>query len=106
MISRFELWVRGCEINSTKIYPLEGSGDTALYKCWNEYLSGHRAYNTTPVFIGWIEGKEVCATTDYLSALACWKSARRATAHERRNDDAPGDQKAGRGQLLHKRRAE
>ena len=69
----FECWLKGCEINGTKIYPLEGQHDTALYKCWKDYIAGHREYHETPVYIGWVNGKEVCATTDYREALHSWK---------------------------------
>lgn len=70
----FECWVKGCEINGTKIYPLEGSGETALYKCWKEYMLQHREYAESPVYIGWVDGKEVCATTDYQEALTVWQN--------------------------------
>lgn len=79
-MSNFELWVKGCETNNTNIYPIEGSEKTALYKCWNEYLCEHREYNTTPVYIGWVNGVKVCATTNYQSALTCWKRNSHGTA--------------------------
>ena len=31
-MSIFDLWVKGCEINKTLLYRLEGNGNTALYK--------------------------------------------------------------------------
>ena len=72
-MTTFECWLNGCEINKTIIYPLEGSGDTALYKCWRTYTSGNREYSTSAVYIGWVDGKQVCAMMDYLPALRCWK---------------------------------
>ena len=72
-MSNFEIWVKGCEINGSNIYPLEGLGENALYKCWKEYSCNHREYYETPVYIGWVAGKEVCATTNYLEALHSWQ---------------------------------
>ena len=87
----FGLWLKGCEINGTKIYPLEGTKDTALYKCWKDYIGGNREYHETPVFIGWVDGKEVCATTNYQEALCCWrehaKNRNRGKAMHRLNID-------------------
>ena len=73
-MTNFEIWVKGCEINGTKIYNLEGSGETALYKCWKEYIVQHREYTETPVYIGWVDGKQVVAVTDYLQALRVWQN--------------------------------
>jgi len=42
----FDLWLKGCEINNTKIYPLEGSGDTAIYKVWSEYECNNNHYSS------------------------------------------------------------
>jgi hypothetical protein len=74
-VSVLDLWLKGCEINETKIYPLEGQGKTALYKVWKDFIGAdYHEYHTTPVFIGWVDGKQVCATTNYKSALACWRN--------------------------------
>ena len=73
-MTTFELWLKGCEINGTKVYNLEGSGETALYKCWKEYIVQHREYTDTPVYIGWVDGKQVVAVTDYLQALRVWQN--------------------------------
>ena len=74
VMTAFELWVKGCETNGTKIYPVEGSGENALYKCWKDYICDHREYHETPVYIGWVDGKEICAITDYRFALSRWQS--------------------------------
>jgi len=63
----FDLWLRGCEINNTKIFPLEGSGDTAIYKVWSEYEFKHTCFRTTPVYFVWING-ELALDTMSLSA--------------------------------------
>lgn len=60
----FDLWLRGCEINNTKIFPLEGSGDTAIYKVWSEYECDHNYYRTTPLYFVWIAGNLVLDTMD------------------------------------------
>lgn len=71
-MTNFDLWINGCKINGTKVYPLMGKHDTALYKCWKSYMSNYNEYNETPVFIVWIKGKQICATTDYLAALSSY----------------------------------
>jgi len=70
----FEFWLKACESCKTKICPVEGSGETALYSVKDEYLDKHQVFSTTPVYIGFVEGKDVCATTDFQSALACWRN--------------------------------
>lgn len=52
MSDLFKLWLRGCELNHTQIYLLEGEGETALYKCWKTYIGeDYHEYNETPVFL-------------------------------------------------------
>lgn len=70
----FDLWLKGCEVNNTKIFPLDGEGRTALYKCWGEHLVKHNYIGDTPVYIGWVNGKQVCAVRNYQSALSCWQN--------------------------------
>ena len=54
MSDLFKLWLRGCELNHTQIYLLEGEGETALYKCWKTYIGeDYHEYNETPVFSVW-----------------------------------------------------
>lgn len=72
-MNNFDLWINGCKANGTNIYPLEGEHDTALYKCWKSYIASHNMYNETPVYIVWINGKQICATTNYQSALNSYK---------------------------------
>lgn len=72
-MNNFDLWINGCKINRTKVYPLMGKHDTALYKCWKSYMSNYKEYNETPVYIVWINGKQICATTNYQSALNLYK---------------------------------
>lgn len=65
----FDLWLKGCEINNTKIYPLERSGDTAIYKVWSEYECNNNYYNTTPLYFVWIAGN-LETTTNLQTAYA------------------------------------
>ena len=48
-MTNFDLWVKGCEENKTKVFELE----PGLYKTWNEYLSGNNYYRTSPVYHVW-----------------------------------------------------
>lgn len=71
----FEIWLKACEANNSKYYPLEGYGETALYKCWKDYIGpDQHEYHESPVYIGFVGGKEVCAVMNYHSALAAWKN--------------------------------
>lgn len=70
----FELWLRGCEINGTLVYLLEGSGENALYKLTKEIMIGSNIYYKNPVYMGWVDGEEVCATTNYLEAYHIWEN--------------------------------
>lgn len=74
-MSSFDLWLKGCEVNGTNVYPVAGTGQTALYKCWKDYISGNNVSHETPVYVGWVSGKEVCATTNYTEAAGVWKNA-------------------------------
>ena len=64
-MDNFDLWLKECKVNNTKIFPLEGEGKTAFYKCWSEHLVKHNYIRDTPVYIGWVDGKQVCAFTNY-----------------------------------------
>lgn len=70
----FEIWLKACETCKTKLFLVEGAGETALYSVKDEYRYKHQVFYTTPVYIGFVEGKDVCATTDFQSALACWRN--------------------------------
>lgn len=72
-MNNFDLWINGCKINNTNIYLLKGEHDTALYKCCKSYVANHVIYQVTPVYIVWINGKQICATTNYQSALNSYK---------------------------------
>ena len=71
---RFSIWLRGCEINGTKVYCLEGEGETGLYKVWKEYEYKHNYYNDVATYHVWIKGHWLTATTNYQSALAMWNN--------------------------------
>lgn len=86
-MSQFELWVKGCEINKTVLYPVEGTKDNALYACWREYMGKDwREYRTNAMYIGWVSGKQVVATPDRNAAYQIWKSRM-----ERRQKDGTED---------------
>ena len=72
-MNAFELWIKGCEVNGTKIYPLEGSGQTALYKCWREYTADNRDWREDPIYICWIDGKEIFVIRDLRFAYRRWE---------------------------------
>lgn len=79
---QFRLWVKGCEINHTDMYLLEGSGDTAVYKLTRQYECKHNFYNVTPVYAVWVAGKELACTTNYLDAMAVWNNHKGEGAEE------------------------
>ena len=67
-MSIFECWVKGCEMNNTNLYCLEGKGDTALYKTQTWKEMNHNYHGNTPVFHVWIKGKCEHSGTDYKAA--------------------------------------
>lgn len=73
MLSIFECWVKGNELNNTDLWCLEGEGDTALYKTQNRYDAHHNTMGTTPVFHVWINGKCVCSTINYQEAVSVYQ---------------------------------
>lgn len=73
-MTNFELWVRGCELNKTILYCLEGFGDTALYKLTSKHLVKNNYIWETPVYIVWIKGEQICATTSYIAAHKIWEN--------------------------------
>lgn len=74
-MSIFDLWVKGCEINKTLLYRLEGNGNTALYKTISKHLVNHNYFYDSPVYHVWVNGKRLIATTSYLEAYHKWESA-------------------------------
>lgn len=72
--SNFELWVKGCEINHTEIYCLDGSGDHGVYQTRSRYMMNHVYYYNSPVFHVWINGKWLASTTNYHSAMGAWNN--------------------------------
>lgn len=70
----FNLWIKGCELNNTLIYLLEGNNDTALYKTTKTYEICNNYYNETPIYHVWICGKWIIATTNYAEAYKLWHS--------------------------------
>ena len=72
MKSNFEIWLQGCKINNSEVWCLEGDGDSGLYKVFKRYFVGNREYNETPVYIGWVNGKQVVAVTNYRQAYTVW----------------------------------
>ena len=76
-MSIFDLWVKGCKENKSLLFLLEGSGENALYKVTKEKLICNNYFYETSVFIGWTNGKQVCATTDYVAAYNIWKRSKK-----------------------------
>lgn len=72
-MSQFELWVKGCEINNTILWLLEGSGENAFYKTTTAHLVNHNYIYSAPVFHVWIDGVRKIATTSYLNAYSCYE---------------------------------
>ena len=68
MLSIFDCWVAGCELNKTDLWCLEGEGDTALYKTQSKHMVNNNSIGDTPVFHVWIKGKCKLSTTDYKQA--------------------------------------
>ena len=73
MLSIFECWVKGNELNNTDLWCLEGKGDTALYKTQTKHEVNNNYYGDTPVFHVWIKGKCELSTTDYQAAVALYQ---------------------------------
>jgi len=69
----FDLWIKGCEINNSIVYLLDGSGDNGFYKLTKQYVVSNTYYYETPVFIGWRNGKQVVTSTNYVEAYNIWK---------------------------------
>lgn len=80
--SNFDLWVRGCEINHSLVYCLEGSGDNGFYKLTRQLLVKNNYYYDTPVFIGWVKGRQVVANTNYIEAYNVWHDRLRSQDEE------------------------
>lgn len=73
-MSNFKLWLKGCELNKTWLYCLEGSGSTAMYKLTKQHEVNNNFIWETPVYIVWIKGEQICATTSYIAAQKIWSS--------------------------------
>ena len=74
MLSIFECWVKGNELNNTDLWCLEGEGDTTLYKTQTKHEVNNNFYGDTPVFHVWIKGKCELSTTDYQAAVSKYRS--------------------------------
>ena len=81
MESSFSLWLKGCEINNTEVYCLDGKGDSGFYKTQSKYMAKWNYYNTTPVYHVWVNGERIAATTNYCSALATWNNHKMEAVH-------------------------
>ena len=51
--TNFELWVKGCQENNTKIYELEECNNIFYYKTWREFLYKNNFYNIDVYFHVW-----------------------------------------------------
>ena len=82
----FELWVKGCEINHTKVYRLEGEGDTAVYKTQSDYKYKHNRYKTSPIYHVWIRGVCVVVIQDYEKAIEIYYKRLKAVERKEKAD--------------------
>ena len=73
-MTNFDLWVRGCEINDTQIYPLEPSPKpcTGLYQTKRQYECEHNYYWTTPMYHVWIDDEHT-VVKDYVEAIRIYE---------------------------------
>ena len=72
-MTEFELWIRGCQINGSEVIRIAGKGRTALYKVTRQTIVKGREYVAVPaVYIGWVRGIQVCASTDFRDAFKAW----------------------------------
>ena len=87
MITTYEAWVLGCEVNHTKVYRLEGEGDTGVYKTQEQYEYKNNYYSTTPLYHVWIRGKSVGVLQDYNSAIELYyKKLKQKEREEKANE--------------------
>lgn len=73
-LSNFDLWVKGCELNGTNLYCLEGSGPTGLYKTQSWGLVKNDYYGGTPVYHVWINGEFIGSCLSYQTAYVIWEN--------------------------------
>lgn len=71
----FNLWIKGCKVNKTILFCLDGKGETGLYKTTSSHLVKNNYYYDSPVYHVWINGERLIATTSYLAAYRKWESA-------------------------------
>lgn len=76
-MSQFDLWLKSCEENGTRLYCLDGSGDTGLYKLQTRHMVGNYEYGDSPVYMTWIHGKRLAATINYQAAYTVWEAYKR-----------------------------
>ena len=78
MSKKFDLWIKGCEINKSDIYPLVGSEDNAVYKITGTYEYKNNYYIREPVvYAVWVYGEDRLFTTDYLGAMKVWEDSQK-----------------------------
>jgi hypothetical protein len=65
-MDNFELWLKGCKENGTKIYKMPENG---LYKTWNERMVNYNIVRDTPVYHVWKKGKRIYCGLSYLVAV-------------------------------------
>ena len=71
----FEGWLGLCEENGNLPWMLEsrdGREETGLFMIKREYMMNYTTYYETPVYLVWIDGKNILATTNYLEAYNTW----------------------------------
>ena len=73
-MTQFELWLKGCEMNSTALYCLEGDGATGIYKTQQWHFVGNNYCGDSPVYHVWIDGERKCCILNYHSAMQVWRN--------------------------------
>lgn len=73
-MTQFELWLKGCEENGTRLYCLEGKGETGLYKTQSWHLVKNNYFGDSPVYHVWVDGDRKCSILSYSTAMRIWRN--------------------------------
>ena len=69
MASIFRMWADSFRGSETKLFLLEGDGETGLYKS----QTWHNGQGDSPVYHVWIDGKCKCAILNYREAYEIFR---------------------------------
>ena len=83
---KFKLWIKGCEMNKSEIFPLVGKDDNAVYKIVNWFEYKHNYYIEHPiVYAVWVYGEDIMFTTDLYLAFQVWENSQKKGINEQDN---------------------